>query len=848
MSRLLLHFSSSPMASEDDSSSSADPSQQSQDENSERYMVGFIIANIVGLKYYSGRINGRELVGLVREPSNLYDENAIRVLNTRSLQVGHIERAVAAVLSPLIDSGKILVEGIVPNTRSTANRFRIPCQVHVFAKLEETADVKSAISRAGLVLISDSDTSFGLSEAVVVKERMGGGGEKKSVDKIFKLVDENVKQKEKMVEVEAPREVIKSELFAHQKEGLGWLLNREKDGELPPFWEEKGGDFVNVLTNYRTDKRPEALRGGVFADDMGLGKTLTLLSLIAFDRYGDDASTSTEETFDVGEKKSRKRGRGKSSESGGARKKVKSQKTTLIVCPPSVFSAWITQLEEHTVAGCLKVYMYHGGERTDDVNELMKYDIVLTTYSTLALEEPWEDSPVKKMEWLRIVLDEAHTIKNANAQQSKAVCNLKASRRWAVTGTPIQNGSFDLYSLMAFLRFEPFSIKSYWQSLIQRPLGQGNKSGLSRLQVLMATISLRRTKEKSSIGLPPKTVGTCYVDLSPEERQLYDHMEGEAKGVVQNLINNGSLMRNYSTVLSIILRLRQLCDDISLCPPELRSLTTLTSIEDVTDQPELLQKLVAILQDGEDFDCPICISPPRDIIITRCAHIFCRSCILQTLQRTKPSCPLCRGSLTQSDLFNAPPPPEAPDNDGGETKPSTTSSKVTALLSLLMASKQENPNTKSVVFSQFKKMLLLLETPLKAAGFTVLRLDGAMTVKKRTRVISDFGKPELTGPVVLLASLKASGAGINLTAASRIYLFEPWWNPAVEEQAMDRIHRIGQKQEVKMIRMIARNSIEERVLELQQKKKNLANEAFKRRRGKDQREVNIEDVVALMSL
>lgn len=95
----------------------------------------------------------------------------------------------------------------------------------------------------------------------------------------------------------------------------------------------------------------------------------------------------------------------------------------------------------------------------------------------------------------------------------------------------------------------------------------------------MATVSLRRTKEKSLIGLPPKTVETCYVELLPEERQLYDHMEREAKGVVQNLINSGSLMRNYSTVLSIILRLRQLCDDISLCPPELRSFTTSTSVE-----------------------------------------------------------------------------------------------------------------------------------------------------------------------------------------------------------------------------------------------------------------------------
>ncbi|CAH2074061.1 unnamed protein product [Thlaspi arvense] len=861
MSQFLPHFSSSSMANEDEIRSSLEPSQQSQDYISEPYMVGFVIANIVGLKYYAGRINGRELVGLVREPLNQYDQNAIRVLNMRSVQVGHIERTVAAVLSPLIDSHRIVVEGIVPNTRSSTNKFKIPCQIHIFAKLEESSAVKSAISRAGLVLISDSDASFGLSEAVVVKEQMGNG-DNKSVDKIFKLVDKNVRQKEKMDEVKPPREVIKSELFAHQKEGLGWLLEREKSAELPPFWEEKDGEFLNVLTNYRTDKRPESLRGGVFADDMGLGKTLTLLSLIAFDRYG-NASTSapTEEPLDVEgdkiEKKGKKRGRGKSSDSG-TRKKLKSddgvgmsvsQKTTLIVCPPSVFSTWITQLEDHTVRGSLKVYMYHGGERTDDVNELMKHDIVLTTYGTLAAEEPWEDSPVKKMEWLRIILDEAHTIKNANAQQSRAVCKLKSSRRWAVTGTPIQNGSFDLYSLMAFLRFEPFSIKSYWQSLIQRPLSQGNKKGLSRLQVLMATISLRRTKEMSSIGLPPKTVETCYVELSPEERQLYDHMEGEAKGVVQNLINSGSLMRNYSTVLSIILRLRQLCDDVSLCPPELRSFSTSTSVEDVTDKPELLQKLVAILQDGEDFDCPICISPPRDIIITRCAHIFCRACILQTLQRTKPSCPLCRGSLTQSDLYNAPPPPpDTCNTDEGDAKSSTNSSKVSALLSLLIASRQENPNTKSVVFSQFRKMLLQLEMPLKAAGFTILRLDGAMTVKKRTQVIGEFGKPELTGPVVLLASLKASGAGINLTAASRVYMFDPWWNPAVEEQAMDRIHRIGQKQEVKMIRMIARNSIEERVLELQQKKKNLANEAFKRRHRKDQREVNVEDVIGLMSL
>jgi SWI/SNF-related matrix-associated actin-dependent regulator of chromatin subfamily A3 len=198
---------------------------------------------------------------------------------------------------------------------------------------------------------------------------------------------------------------------------------------------------------------------------MGLGKTLTLLSLIGRTK-----------ARNVGVKKAR----------GGKRRKVEDagegSRSTLVVCPPSVFSSWVTQLEEHIKAGSLKVYMYHG-ERTRDKKELLKYDLVLTTYSILGTEFGQEDSPVKEVEWFRVILDEAHVIKNSAARQTKAVIALNAERRWVVTGTPIQNSSFDLYPLMAFLRFQPFSIKSYWQNLIQRPLEKGNKTGLSRLQV-----------------------------------------------------------------------------------------------------------------------------------------------------------------------------------------------------------------------------------------------------------------------------------------------------------------------------------------------------------------------------
>ncbi|KAL5720479.1 RING-type E3 ubiquitin transferase [Ranunculus cassubicifolius] len=848
---------SSNLGEEIDDSSPSSSTATSQ--SSELFMVGFVLVNIVGLQHYSGRINGRELVGLVREPLNVYDPNAIKVLNMRMVQVGHIERSSAKILAPLIDSGIVTVEGIVPNTPGVKQRYKLPCQVHIFTRPENLGIVRDTIECNGLSFISSNSSLISLSESEVVRDKK----EKKeirSVDEIFSLVgaDEDKKVRKNNA-MDPPREFITSELFLHQKEGLGWLVHRENCGDLPPFWEEKDGVFMNVLTNHQTDVRPEPLRGGIFADDMGLGKTLTLLSLIASNRPENLVLNAGEE---VEEEESQRRYKGKRGKKTVApRKKRKMSeagdgvsgeaqlcpKTTLIVCPPVVFSTWITQLDEHTKQGCFKVYMYYG-ERTKDVRELQKYDIVLTTYSTLAAELSWEESPVKKMEWFRVILDEAHLIKNAEAQQSKAVIALKAKRRWVVTGTPIQNGSLDLFSLMAFLKFEPFSVKSYWLNLVQRPLSQGNESGLSRLQILMAAISLRRVKDSTLIGLPPKTIETCFLELSDQERELYDQMEIEAKTLVQAYMNVGSVMRNYSTVLSIILRLRQICDDVALYP-DIKSILPSNNIEDVSNNPELLKKLVAMLQDGDDFDCPICISPPTNTVITRCAHVFCRACILKALKRPNPSCPLCRQNLSEADLFSAPPPEPSDDNDSANVSSSRgVSSKVSALLKLLIAEREKDSSIKSVIFSQFRKMLILLEEPLKAAGFIILRLDGSMSAKKRGDVIREFSSSDAGTPTVLLAGLKASGAGINLTAASRVYLLEPWWNPAVEDQAMDRVHRIGQTKDVKIVRMITRDSIEERVLALQDKKKQLAREAFRKRGGKDTRPIGVEDLRVLMAL
>lgn len=396
------------------------------------------------------------------------------------------------------------VTGIVPKPPGKGNRFKIPCQIHIFARIEDFERVKMAITRGGLQLISETNASFTLSEAMAVKETKGSL-EGKSVDEIFKLLDLKVSKEALSEPLEPPKDMIKSELFLHQKKGLGWLVSRETSSKLPPFWLEKDGVYMNELTNFQTATRPEPLRGGIFADDMGLGKTLTLLSLIAFDKsahvVNSSSSVADADEEELGGKSKSGRGRRKADNSGkkrkaedlGANRKGKrpasdkfssseTNTTTLIVCPPSVFSSWMTQLEEHTVKGTFKVYMYYG-ERTKDAKELQKYDIVLTTYSTLASEESQDESPIKKIEWRRIILDEAHVIKNVNTQQSRAVTNLNSKRRWAITGTPVQNNSYDLFALVAFLKFEPLSMKNLWNTLIQRPLARGDEKGISRLQV-----------------------------------------------------------------------------------------------------------------------------------------------------------------------------------------------------------------------------------------------------------------------------------------------------------------------------------------------------------------------------
>ncbi|XP_026459688.1 putative SWI/SNF-related matrix-associated actin-dependent regulator of chromatin subfamily A member 3-like 1 [Papaver somniferum] len=273
----------------------------------------------------------------------------------------------------------------------------------------------------------------------------------KSFDEIFKLEREaRIGSNRRWEALDPPKEIIKTELYMHQKLGLGWLIQRENSDELPPFWikrrSNKQESWENLMTNIQTNKRPDPLRGGVFADDIGLVLHKKIeeeeeeeidLSL-SLSVGGRKRMKPTKETTAASTENLRA-----SIDSAGDRSselRFPIRRTTLIVCRTPVLLKWQTQLHEHTEPDTLKVFTYHGLPRPYDikVEDFKRYDIVLTTYTTLQGTIYSSAPALLNMEWYRVILDEAHVIKSVNHYSIWPAFRLKAKNRWLVTGMPIR--------------------------------------------------------------------------------------------------------------------------------------------------------------------------------------------------------------------------------------------------------------------------------------------------------------------------------------------------------------------------------------------------------------------------
>ncbi|KAK3369028.1 SNF2 family N-terminal domain-containing protein [Lasiosphaeria ovina] len=706
-------------------------------------------------------------------------------------------------------------------------------------------------------------------------------------------------QKSEDLPVMDPDERIVTPLLQHQRQALFFMTNREVD-MIPAYgdsvasstWQRRKNQhgldiYYNVITNQAQQDRPPAALGGILADMMGLGKTLSILSLLTTTldesaawwkqppvqpRLPEKKPSNNSRSFDVPKP-----------QSVGLTPIKQNGKATLLICPLSTVTNWEEQIKQHVKPGSLSYHIYHGPNRVKDVAQLAQFDIVITTYGSVSSElnarvkKKRGVYPLEEISWFRIVLDEAHMIREQNTLTFKSVCRLQASRRWAVTGTPIQNKLEDLASLLAFVRLKPFDEKSKFLQYIITPFKNADPEIVPKLRVLIDTITLRRLKDK--IDLPPRVDEIIRLPFSPDEQRIYDWFAKTAQERVQVLTGQGIGQerilggKTMIHILRSILQLRLICahgkdllndDDLA----ELQGMTADTAIDIESDEDEekpMLQEAKAyemlyLMQEGNSDTCFRCnrklgsnevidLESERqedDIMgyMAQCFHVFCPVCIgtLRGEQQAegRSSCSGCGEATdssscvplrrTRADLEHES--RSAKSNKGGTGKivaderytgPHT---KTRALLEDLLASKQKSeqnpdePPYKSVVFSGWTSHLDLIQIALDNAGITYTRLDGKMTRTARNAAMDSFrDDPSVQ---VILVSIMAGGLGLNLTTANSVFVMEPQFNPAAEAQAVDRVHRLGQKRPVRTVRYIMQDSFEEKMLKLQEKKQKLA--------------------------
>ncbi|KAL5216115.1 hypothetical protein ABZP36_007516 [Zizania latifolia] len=473
--------------------------------------------------------------------------------------------------------------------------------------------------------------------------------------------------------------------------------------------------------------------------------------------------------------------------------------------------------------------------------------------------------PLARVRWFRVVLDEAQTIKNYRTQVARACCGLRAKRRWCLSGTPIQNTIDDLYSYFCFLKYEPYSVYSSFRSMIKCPISRDATRGYKKLQAVLKVVMLRRTKEtlidgEPIIKLPPKTIQLSKIDFTQEERSFYMMLEEGSREKFKAYAAAGTIKENYANILVLLLRLRQACDHPILLKGKRSDLINTRSIEVANQLPkETVINLLGNLE-GNYAICSICSDPPEDAVVATCGHVFCYQCVHKRLTSDENVCPFpfCGKKLSSGSIFSplvlrfcisdklesdaTTSSSTAVDELFSICESSYISSKIQAATDILYSianthaltasdSIESSPSevapvapSKAIVFSQWTGVLDLLELSLKSHRIQFRRLDGSMSLNIREGAVKEFNTDPEVG--VMLMSLKAGNLGLNMVAACHVIMIDPWWNPYAEDQAVDRAHRIGQTRPVTVSRLTIKDTVEDRILALQDKKRKMVQSAF----------------------
>jgi non-specific serine/threonine protein kinase len=478
------------------------------------------------------------------------------------------------------------------------------------------------------------------------------------------------------------------ELYENRDETELVLQLEEKYENLKEFQKIKEIDPPNglekVLRPYQVsgyhwlNYLSEVKWGGILADDMGLGKTVQALSFIQHFK----------------------------NEKGGV--------LAMVVCPTTLIYNWENEIKKFTPE--LSYYIHHGPARAREKEKFLNHDVIITTYGTLR-------SDIKLMVSLQLdylVLDESQAIKNPLSKVTRAASLLHAKNRLCMSGTPLQNNTFDIFAQMNFLNPGMLGTMEFFRQEFAIPIDKfSEQDRKEHLKKLLYPFILRRTKEQVAKDLPEKTETILYCEMEDEQRHIYDAYRNDYRNQIIGAIETQGIQKSQLTILQGLMKLRQICDS------------------------------PAILNETEKFE---------------------------------------NHSIKLDELSR-----EIMENIGDH---------------------------KALVFSQFLGMLALIKERLEELGVKYEYFDGSTSAPDREKAIQSFQRDESVR--VFLISLKAGGVGLNLTAADYVYIVDPWWNPAVEQQAIDRTHRIGQDKNIFAYRMICKDTIEDKITQLQEKKRALA--------------------------
>ncbi|RKR83680.1 SNF2 family DNA or RNA helicase [Mucilaginibacter gracilis] len=431
-------------------------------------------------------------------------------------------------------------------------------------------------------------------------------------------------------------------------------------------YQKQGLNWLNFLDDFNF--------GGCLADDMGLGKTIQIIAFILLQRAKAPHNVN------------------------------------LLVVPTSLIFNW--QAEVAKFAPSIRIHTIYGADRIKNTEQFEQYEIILTSYGTLLADINF----LKDYQFNYVFLDESQLIKNPESQRYKTVRLLKSRNKIVITGTPMENNSYDLYGQLSFACPGLLGSKQYFKDIYLNPIDQfKNSKRLLELQAKIKPFVLRRTKQEVAKELPDKTEMVLYCEMGAEQRRIYDAYEKEFREFI-SATTNDEIRKSPMNVLKGLTRLRQICDS-----------------------------------------------------------------------------PILLGDDKVSD-------------DG--------SAKIDMLIEEITGKMGQH---KILVFSQFVTMLNLIRKELTKRNIRFSYLTGS--TGNRQSVVKGFQEDNEIR--VFLISLKAGGTGLNLTEADYVYLVDPWWNPAVENQAIDRSHRIGQNKNIVAVRMICTNTVEEKILLVQQTKREL---------------------------